>query len=269
MYGDQILGKLQRIAIVVNAAKDGALPFAHELEVQFEKRGIGVQIFAQYPIGENVFDPVDAIVTVGGDGTLLGVAAMAARLEIPVFAVNHGEVGFLSTVDREHALRQIENPGASRFKLSERLMLAIKCNETQCLALNDAVVRSKNCARLTKLAVTFNGVPIGEYRADGVMVASPTGSTAYNLSAGGPVIYPDLDCVAFTPICQHGRGAYPLVLPASGSLAIAGMDGEFAVYCDGNQMGYAREAIVSTFGKKLKLMEMEGLSFFDILRRKL
>jgi NAD+ kinase len=269
MYGDQILGKLQRVAIVVNVAKDGAFSFAREIEIQFRRQGAEAQIFSQYPIDENIFSPVDAIVTVGGDGTLLGVAARAAKLEVPVFAVNHGEVGFLSTVDREQARWQIENLGANKFRLSERLMLAVNLNGAQCLALNDAVVRSKNCARLTKLAAIFNGIPIGEYRADGVVVASPTGSTAYNLSAGGPVIYPNLDCVVFTPVCQHGRSAYPLVLPASGSLVIAGMDGECSVYCDGNQMGYANEVSISAFGKKLKLMEMESLSFFDILRKKL
>ncbi|MDR2721176.1 MAG: NAD(+)/NADH kinase [Puniceicoccales bacterium] len=270
MYGDQILGKLQRVAIVVNATKSGALPFARELAIRFEKQGIGAQILAKYPIDENIFDRVDMITTVGGDGTLLGIAAMATKFEISVFAVNHGEVGFLSTIAREHALQQIENLKTSKFRLSERLMLAINLNEMRYLALNDVVVRSKNCARLTKLTAIFNGNLIAEYRADGVMVSSPTGSTAYNFSAGGPITHPNLDCMIFTPICQHGCNAYSLVLPASGSLVLTAEKGdEFAVYCDGNPTGCASEVIVSAFEKKLKLMEIEGLSFFDILRKKL
>jgi NAD+ kinase len=245
------------------------LSFAEQLRFEFRNQGVGAQVFAEYPVAESVFDRVGVIVSVGGDGTLLGVAATAARLEIPVFAINHGEVGFLSAVDREHALRRVENLKTGKFKLSERLMLSVSFGGAQHLALNDAVIRGKNCARLVKLAAIFSGDLVAEYRADGIIVASPTGSTAYNFSAGGPIIHPNLDCMVLTPVCQHGSYPHSLVLANSGPLVVRGKEGEFSAYCDGNPIGHGSEASISIFEKKLKLIEMENLSFFDILRKKL
>jgi NAD+ kinase len=269
MYGNQILGRFRKAAIVVNAAKSGALSFAEELQFEFMRQGVKAEIFAEYPIAEGAFDRVDVIVSVGGDGTLLGVVAMAARLEIPIFAINHGEVGFLSAVDREHAPRRVENFKAGKFGLSERLLLSVSLGEAQHLALNDAVIRGRNCARLVKLAATFGNDLVAEYRADGVIVASPTGLTAYNFSAGGPIIHPNLDCMVLTPVCQYGIYSHSLVLPNSEPLVIGGKEGEFSVYCDGNSIGHGSEVSIRVFEKRLKLIEMEDLSFFDILRKKL
>lgn len=253
---------------MVNASKAGALPFAKMLKTQLEKDGIDVRIFAEYPLDENVLCKFDLIVTVGGDGTILGIAGTAAKFEIPVFAVNHGEIGFLSTADQEHALNRIENLKENNFKLSSRSMLSVSLNGTQYPALNDVVIRSKNCVRLIKLAAHFNGNLVSEYRADGLIVSSPTGSTAYNFSAGGPIVYPAFDCLILTPICQHDRHTRSLVLPGFGELTIAEIGDEFAIYCDGNLVNHGNEITITISEKKLHLIEAE-LSFFDILRRKL
>ncbi|MDR3274114.1 MAG: NAD(+)/NADH kinase [Puniceicoccales bacterium] len=259
----------RKIAVVVNASKPGALSFAETLKKLFDSEHTKSQVFTEYPIDESVLCKYDLIVTVGGDGTILGIAAVAAKFEIPVFAVNHGEIGFLSTTDREHVPQQIEKLKNNNFKLSNRSMLNVSLNGARYSALNDVVIRNKNCVRLIKLAANFNKNLVAEYRADGLIIASPTGSTAYNFSAGGPIVHPGFDCLILTPICQHDRHTRSLVLPNSGSLAVKRIDGEFAVYCDSNLVGYAREAIVTVSEKKLQLVEAEDLSFFDILRKKL
>ncbi|MDR1255897.1 MAG: NAD(+)/NADH kinase [Puniceicoccales bacterium] len=256
----------RKIAVVANASKSGALSFAEVLKTRLDAE---VQIFAEYPIGEKFLRKYDLIVTIGGDGTILGIAAAAARFAIPVFAVNHGAVGFLSTADRKYALHQIENFKKNNFKLSNRSMLSVDFGGVQRWALNDVVIRNKNCVRLIKLRAIFNKSLVSEYRADGLIVASPTGSTAYNLSAGGPIIYPNFDCLILTPICEHDRHTRPIILPNSGMLAIEGISGEFAIYCDSNLVGCAQEALISIPEQKLQLIESEELSFFDILRRKL
>jgi NAD+ kinase len=257
-----------RFAVVVNASKTGAPSFAEMLKTQLEKNGAEVRVFAEYPLDENVLCKFDLIVTVGGDGTILGIAGTAAKFEMPVFAINHGEIGFLSTSDREHALNRIGNLKENNFKLSSRSMLSASLKGTQYPALNDVVIRSKNCVRLIKLAAHFNGNLVSEYRADGLIISSPTGSTAYNLSAGGPIVHPAFDCLILTPICQHDRHTRPLVLPGSGKLTITEIGEEFAIYCDGNLVDHGNEIAITIPEKKLHFIEAE-LSFFDILRRKL
>jgi len=171
--------------------------------------------------------PLDALVTLGGDGTLLRGARALKGARIPVLGVNLGRVGFLTAAMKEEAESALERLATGRYLTEERhtLQAAIvpaRGEPTQLpAALNDVTIHKGGVARLIRLNVQVNGADVGNYSADGLIVATPTGSTAYSLSAGGPIIVPDVEALVVTPIAAHTLAVRPLVVPASARIAIS------------------------------------------------
>lgn len=175
--------------------------------------------------------PLDGILTFGGDGTLLRGARIVAPNETPILGVNLGRVGFLTTATRETVFDALDALVAGRAEFERRQTLAaavITANgerRAEFFALNDVVVDKEGVARMLRMNVRIDTENVGPYSADGIVVASPTGSTAYSLSAGGPVIVPGVEAMVVTPICAHTLAVRPLVIPATARITIEPLPG--------------------------------------------
>lgn len=175
------------------------------------------------PIGD---EPLDALLTFGGDGTLLRGARIVAPNETPILGVNLGRVGFLTTATRETVFDALDVLVAGTAHVERRQALTAEALteagdlRAEFFALNDVVVDKEGVARMLRMNVRIDDQDIGPYSADGIVVASPTGSTAYSLSAGGPVIVPGVEAMVVTPICAHTLAVRPLVIPATARVVI-------------------------------------------------
>lgn len=176
---------------------------------------------------DSIAKTADLVLVLGGDGTLLSVAREAPS-STAVLGINVGVLGFLAGLRREEALARLDEVLAGGFREDRRRRLEVTVPEGRSRrsyqALNDAVLNKEAIARISTFSITIGGRPISEFRADGVIVSTPTGSTAYNLSAGGPILHPALPAVVVTPICPHTLTQRPLVLPSSTSIGLTVLD---------------------------------------------
>ncbi|MDQ3606676.1 MAG: NAD(+)/NADH kinase [Gemmatimonadota bacterium] len=223
---------------------------------------------------------LDLLLTLGGDGTLLRGARMVAPHGVPVLGINLGRLGFLTSVGPEELETALGAVQRGEIRLDERMVLDASAEGADgvChgsfLALNDAVLHKGGFARVIRLAVYADGEEVGTYSADGIILATPTGSTAYSLSAGGPIVVPTIDCIVATPICPHSLAVRPLVLPAHERITvevlspseelILTVDGQ-----DGAALAPGDRLVVSRAETPLCLVRFPGQSFFSTLRRKL
>jgi len=228
---------------------------------------------------QNVADEADLLLVLGGDGTLLAGAHLAGPRGIPILPVNLGSLGFLTSFTIDELYPALEDTLAGRAAISKRAMLSAeleragKVIESQ-RVLNDAVINKGALARMIELELIIDGAPVCRYRADGLIVASPTGSTAYSLSAGGPIVHPSVESILITPICPHTLSDRPLVVCDSCRVEISLLGGADSVFLtlDG-QRGIPLETgdrVRITRAKEiLKLIHPARKSYFDILRNKL
>ena len=218
---------------------------------------------------------IDVIIAIGGDGTIVHVAKQAAHLNVPVLGVNSGKLGFLAGMEMDE-LNRLQGLVNGEYETEERLLLDIKVNggEDTYLAMNEAVVSRGALSRLVDLTVTTAQGDSMRYRADGVMVATPTGSTAYSLSAGGPVVHPQVPCMLLTPICPHSLYARSYVLLADATLTIdtsatkadtfLTVDGETEIPLpEGGAVQVSRSALTA------RLIRLQTQSFYDVVEKKL
>jgi NAD+ kinase len=217
------------------------------------------------------------VIAFGGDGTILRAAGLAARAGVPILGVNLGGFGFLaelSTADLPSALPDLV---AGRYELDERMMLQAEADHIDAdnlLALNDVVVTTRGVARVLRLRVLVNGEHLASYPADGVIVATPTGSTAYSLSAGGPILHPKVDAVVITPISPHTFNARSVVVDRNDTvdveLTVPSQDATVTV--DGRvglPMGETWRVRVRRARQTTRFIRLRSSSFYSILRTKL
>ncbi len=226
------------------------------------------------------------LLVLGGDGTLLGTAGRLAAggYDVPVLAVNFGSLGFLTEVRVTETFEALERAISGETQEERRLMLEATVSRagggtTHHLALNDVVITKGALSRMIDLAAYADGLLIAYFKADGLIVASPTGSTAYNLSAGGPIVHPGVDAVVLTPIAPHTLTNRPVVLPASASLEIRAVseDGhevrdETYITFDGQTgdiLGPGDRVSVHRARYVLRLLKPVSRGYFEVLRKKL
>jgi NAD+ kinase len=222
---------------------------------------------------------VDLIVVLGGDGTLLSVARLVDGLEVPLLGVNLGGLGFLTATTQEAMYPTLEAVLRGDYAAEERILLAASLHrggETVAdhLALNDVVIAKGALGRLVDLEVSVDGQMVTAYRADGLIIATPTGSTAYNLSAGGPILYPTMDALVLTPICSHALTNRPLVLPAATPLEVSLLTDtpDVALAVDGQPGPVVRlkdVVRVRRAGARIRLIRDPQKTYFQVLRTKL
>jgi NAD+ kinase len=225
---------------------------------------------------------VDLIVVLGGDGTLLSVAGCvgAADVDVPILGVNFGSLGFLTEATLPELYQSLEAALSGEARVEERLMLRATTMRRgvallEHLALNDVVITKAARARMTDLSVSVGDEFVTRVKADGLIVATPTGSTAYNLAAGGPIVQPVVDAIVLTPIAPHMLTNRPIVIPASSLVRVQPMMAErdeLYVTFDG-QEGYQLEAgdevRIRCAERRVRLLKPSSRSYFEVLRQKL
>jgi NAD+ kinase len=226
---------------------------------------------------------VDLIVVLGGDGTLLAVADRVgtAGTDIPILGVNFGRLGFLTEVALPEMLPALEAVLAGTAPIQTRAMLRARMYRGDALfsehiVLNDVVVTKGTISRLIYLAVFVDGVFVSDAKADGLIIASPTVSTAYNLAAGGPIVHPDVDALLMTPIAPHTLGNRPIVLPGRSTITVRPADDsakdEMFVTFDGQTgftFSHGDEVVVTRCEHSLRLVGSTTRGYYDTLRQKL
>lgn len=206
----------------------------------------------------------DFTIVIGGDGTLLRAARFYSEWSIPVLGINLGRLGFLSESESiEDVLNAVLD---NKYYLEERLMLS----SIDKLALNDFVIKGCNPSRTSKFYLEINDKEVCDYIADGLIISTPTGSTAYGLSAGGPVVYPKMDAIVIVPICPHTLNARPLVVPADEKITVKTADKLLAVAIDGYEIEKCVDKItIVSAPKKAVLAFLSEKRFYNVLRSKL
>ena len=231
-------------------------------------------------LDEDALDRLDALLTLGGDGTMLRGARLLAGRPIPVLGINLGKLGFLTSVGAEEMEPALHRLAAGEFRAEERMALEARAvgadgNERRrWQALNDVVLHKGGFARVVRLRVAVNGESVGAYAADGIVISTPTGSTAYNLSAGGPVVVPTVESILLTPVSAHTLAVRPLVLPPSAEVTVQADDGpeELLVTVDGQVGTTFASGELLTVKRALRpvlIVRFPGTTFFARMRRKL
>jgi NAD+ kinase len=221
----------------------------------------------------------DLLLVLGGDGTLLAAARVAAPHGIPILPINLGSLGFLTSFTVEELYPALEDTLAGRCPVSERMMLSVALQrDAQVIdrqsVLNEAVVNKGALARMIEMELRIDDAFVCRYRVDGLIVASPTGSTAYSLSAGGPIVHPAVGSIIITPICPHTLSDRPLVVRDTSHIEAKLLGDTDSVFLtlDG-QKGIAMQAgdrvVISRASEQLKLIQPPRKSYFEILRNKL
>ncbi len=222
---------------------------------------------------------IDALLTLGGDGTLLRGARLIASHQVPILGVNMGRLGFLTCCAADQLVEALDHLSRKQYTAEQRMGLVASIDRTgdvreSWMALNDVVVHKGGVARIASLKVGVNGEPIATYAADGVVISTPTGSTAYSLSAGGPVVFPTLESILVTPVSPHTLAIRPLVLPAESEVTVRREDGsaEILVTVDGQvgtTFGSDDTLRVHKASRPILIIRFPGSSFFVTLRKKL
>ncbi len=284
--------------MITNIPKSVGIIFKHDFEPAkrecqclkdwFTQRGITVYTeemssrayLSQYLEEEtSIPDTVDWVVVLGGDGTLLGAARKVGRYGLPILGINLGGLGFLTEIPLKRLYEDMEKLIAGEIAIETRLMLqarVIRDSEEKCRfsVLNDVVINKGALARIIDLRVSIDGRFLTTFRADGLIISTPTGSTGYNLSAGGPILYPDLESLIVTPICPFTLTHRPIILPDKSVIEIKmGENSEEVTLTFDGQVGFDLidndRVIISKSEKKLKLIKSPSQDYFDILRTKL
>jgi NAD+ kinase len=222
---------------------------------------------------------MDMLIVLGGDGTLLAAARQFTESEVPILAVNLGGMGFMTSVTLDEAFPLLEQVVTGKHRVSPRMMLRAELiRNGQVIerqhALNDAVVTKAALSRILDFDLAVNGHFLGRYRADGLIVSTPTGSTAYSLAAGGPILYPVLQAFVLTPICPHMLTNRPLVLPDSVQLELdfGDLDQQAYLTLDG-QIGYelahGDRVTISKSPYRVNLVRPQEQTYYKVLRNKL
>lgn len=226
-----------------------------------------------------VADKADMVLVLGGDGTMLNAARMVEERGVPILGINMGGLGFLTEVGGGHLYRTLERVFAKDFYLEERLMLRARLDRrgkriAQATVLNDVVVTKGELSRMIAMRIEIDGQFVTSLRGDGLILSTPTGSTAYSMSAGGPIVSPAVDALVITPICPHTLTHRPLLVPSTAKLAVSltSHDKGAMVTFDG-QIGMAMmegdTVTITPSQHKTKLIRFPEKTYYDVLRWKL
>lgn len=288
------MSPIKRIGIVLKPNQPDALRTVCELVSWLDERGIALvgtpEIERQRILDETgcaveqipreqIAANVDLILVLGGDGTMIATSRMLDDREVPVLGVNYGGLGYLAEFRIEELYQALESILSGNFRLDRRVMLDVELRRggdliTQNRVLNDVVINKSALARIIEIDAYLNQHFVNSFRADGLIISTPTGSTAYNLSAGGPVIFPSMNAVVITPICPFTLSNRPIVVPdnATIELLLKTDQEEVTLTLDG-QVGFSLNVddrvVIRKSRVTFHLVQPSNRNYFDVLRDKL
>ena len=276
---------MRTIAILPHTGKPLALSVAKKLATLLEASGVKVLLPKEVVTDKKLVkytadDPLktaDLIIVIGGDGAMLKAAQEARLKKIPLLGINTGHLGFLTELEVDEVDDFIEEIVKGTYPIEERLLLEVYVEgkkDKPLFCLNDAVLSRTAAARLIYFDVFVDEKYVGQYPAEGILVASPTGSTAYSLSAGGPLVDPDVSCMLLTPICPHMLSARPVVVGLQHTVRIKvhHSDEEVLLTVDGilgGSLQKSDELVVKASPQKLLFAKLTPKTFYDVLRSRL
>jgi len=266
---------LRKLAFVINEEKAGAAALARELMATARRGGLGVKSTSRFPLPAGYLRGCDVCCVIGGDGTLLGVARESVRSQVPIIGINRGSLGFLTTFSAEEARAHFAELLQGEYQIAHRSMLDCSTGPgSHDLALNDVLIKDAVNSRLVRLEVFADDELVTEYYCDGLIFSTPTGSTAYNLSAGGPLIHPGAEVIAMTPICPHTLSNRSIIFRqgtrlrvcnrSEGSQLLVAMDGQRNL-----KVGVGSPIEISISKRTLPLVQRPDYSHFAVVRTKL
>jgi len=279
-------GGIRRVGIAVKEKSRETVHLADELSEWLKRKQIEVALDEAIIRARGLVDvhpflpgePCDLVVVMGGDGTLLSVARSLPE-ETPILGVNMGTLGFLTEINRGELYPSLVEVLAGRYQTERRSLLSCTLRRSNgstmsYQVLNDAVITKSALARIINLTTFIDGQLIANYRSDGLIISTPTGSTAYNLSAGGPIVFPSLPVAVLTPICPHALTMRPLVVPDSSRIEVTLNTPQEEVYLtldgqEGTTMAFRDTICVESTGISVSLVKVSGRTFYDALRSKL
>jgi NAD+ kinase len=288
------VSSIKRVGIVLKPHQPDALKTLCELTIWLAERGISLlggpeiereQIEHQTGCGVQAVEPdklagsVDLILVLGGDGTMIATARLMGDTEVPVLGINYGGLGYLAEFRIEELYTALESILAGNYRLDKRVMLEVellrgKEHVTRNRVLNDVVINKSALARIIEIEAYLNRQFVNSFRADGLIVSTPTGSTAYNLSAGGPVIFPSMNAVVITPICPFTLSNRPIVVPDDSfiELCLKTAQEDVSLTLDG-QVGFPLRVedrvVIRKSQTTFNLVQPTNRNYFDVLRDKL
>jgi NAD+ kinase len=273
---------IRSVLIIANVGKPGAHALAEEIRNVLTGRGVSVAIFEYEGVAHEVpgKDGHDLAITLGGDGTVLFASRVLAGSDIPILPVNLGDFGFISEVGHDEWLPAYESFLSGEIEAGPRLVLevtVVRDGRQICKfrGLNDAVVSSEGISRMVRLDVRLTEQPIGRYRADGVIVATPTGSTAYSAAAGGPILHPEMSAMILNPICPFTLSHRPIVLPDDEEINVTvdrGQRTNVALTVDGQSLTSLLPGDIVTVragDRRAYIVRSNRRTFYEVLRNKL
>ena len=276
---------MKKLGMITNSERDKDYAFTRQLVTWLIERGVSPAFPGYYAdvreidlLKTDILSDLYALIVLGGDGTILQASRLAAPHGVPILGINTGTIGYITDAESSEATTALERLLSSNFDLEERIMLEayVEASPAQpILALNEVYAARILPKQTIEIEVRVNGVFIADYRCDGVMVATPTGSTAYNLSAGGPLLKPDLGALVITPICPHSLSHRPIVISGDDfvSLKMINSDESGGVLtADGATkatLNHTDTVHIQRSKYVTKIVKTSALSFYDRLRIKI
>lgn len=271
-----------KIAILANIRKEGARTVLPLFLNILRKESIDIVLdesikpvldesFDYAPV-PNLFSGVDMIISFGGDGSILYTARVSEGFDIPILGVNFGKVGFLAEISPEEIYTIPDKLKSGNYEILERTALHAECMGEKYFALNDVVLDRSADTRILGLTVTVGRSYAGEFAADGLIVSTPTGSTAHSMAAGGPLVMPECDVTIFTPICPHSLTIRPMIINGSKELRIGVLEGPARMAVDGQsfvQVPTGSEVVIRHSEHPVRVARLRDKTYFDILHTRL
>lgn len=278
---------MQHVAIIYKRSRPDAKTLANKLTTWFERQQI--EVFCAQNIDDSnlacnyekidIPETVEIAIVLGGDGTLLSVARFLENRSTPIVGVNLGGLGFLTEISKETCYRELQTIVEGKYEIEERMRLQVSTQRDgkeifRQSVLNDVVINKGAIARIVDVKISIDDRYLTHYRADGLIVATPTGSTAYNLSAGGPIVYPTSHCTVLTPICPFTLTNRPIILPSEVVIQVELGERikDVTVTCDGQvacELASSDKIFISAAPNPLSLIKTATIDYFEILRTKL
>ncbi len=270
------------VGVIANSTKDRAPDYVSKLAQWLSDRGVKV-FFAEEIAskinkpgtpGKDLISAVDMLVVFGGDGTLLMAARLAMESDAPILGINMGGFGFMTVVNLDEMISAMELILEGQYSTTERMMLSVSVEGVHYPALNDVVINRGSLSRMVNLETFVDGRYLSTFKADGLIISTPTGSTAYSLSSGGPIVLPGLDSIIINPICPHTLTNRPLVLPPDSSIEVIvwAKEGKASVTLDGQDLFILKsgdKVEIKKSKRHIKLIDSPHRDYLEILRTKL
>lgn len=267
---------MKKFYIITNEIKDEKFIVTNQVKDIIEKFGAKTFLANESDIKD--IENLDYILTLGGDGTLIHTASRLYKYNIPLVGINLGNLGYLTEIEEHNLLESIQAIMEDEYIIEERMMLIGKIAGREKIALNDIVITSKNRPSILSFDIKINGKFLHAYKADGIIIASPTGATGYNMSAGGPIVDPTASLLLMTPICAHSLQGRSIVLSPTDSIEIllnnnhSGLKQEACIACDGEvimDLDKKESLAIEKAHYNIKLVRLNKGSFLENLRIKM